>query len=182
MKELIFITGNKHKLEEVQDILKDYKIIQENIDLPEIQELDAEKVMFEKMKVAEKKIKKPFFIEDTCFCVDAWNGLPGPLIKWFMETVKPPGIHKMLSAYENKKARGICTIGYKEPGKKAVFFTGEIPGQVVSEAGSERFYWDRIFIPEGQKRRFSEMTIEEKNKISHRTKAVLKFKQFLEKN
>jgi len=83
---LYFITGNKNKFHEVQMVLPN--IQQLNIDLPEIQSLNSQEVLSEKLKIAHTlHLDKSFIVEDTSLVFDAWNGLPGPLIKWYLETV-----------------------------------------------------------------------------------------------
>lgn len=176
--KLYFITGNKNKLEEIRNIfsdLSDIEIENLNIDLPEIQELDSKKVILEKIDVAKKEGLKNIFVEDTSLCFDYLNGFPGPLIKWLYTTAGPQKISEMLKP--NNKATAIVSIGYYD-GKDTHFFEGRIDGTIVTPRGDDRFAWDLIFMPNGYDKTFAEMTIEEKNKISMRQKAVLKFKEY----
>lgn len=175
--KLYFITVNKNKLAEVRSIfsdLSDIEIESLSIDLPEIQELDSKKVIQEKINVAKKEGLKDIFVEDTSLCFEYFNGFPGPLIKWLYTTAGPQKISEMLKP--NNKATAIVSIGYYD-GEDTHFFEGRIEGTIVSPRGDDRFAWDLIFMPNGYDRTFAEMTIEEKNKISMRQKAVLKFKE-----
>lgn len=66
------------------------------VDLPEYQG-EIEEISREKCRVATKQIEGPVLVEDTSLCFDALGGLPGPYIKWFLEKLKPEGLHKMLA-------------------------------------------------------------------------------------
>ena len=83
--KIFFITGNKNKLAEVHAIIKNVE--QLDIDLPEIQELDPHKIIQAKVAQAFTHHAGPFIVEDTGLYLDCLHGLPGPLIKWFMEAV-----------------------------------------------------------------------------------------------
>lgn len=180
--KLYFITGNKNKLLEIRSIFSDIPEIEIeslNLDLPEIQELDSKKVIQEKINIAKKEGLKNIFVEDTSLCFEYLNGFPGPLIKWLYATAGPQKISEMVKP--NNKATAIVSIGYFD-GLNIYFFDGRIDGKIVSPRGDGRFAWDLIFMPEGYNKTFAEMSIEEKNKISMRQKAVFKFKShFLNK-
>jgi inosine/xanthosine triphosphate pyrophosphatase family protein len=77
---IYFITGNKNKFAEVKNMLPEVEQLE--LDLEEIQEFDAHKVIQAKMKEAFKHYKSgdAFIIEDTSLYLDGLNGLPGPLI------------------------------------------------------------------------------------------------------
>jgi non-canonical purine NTP pyrophosphatase (RdgB/HAM1 family) len=77
----------------------------------------------------------------------------------------------------NFQAEAKATIGYSD-GKEILFFEGIVRGKVVEEKGESDFGWDPIFQPEGFSKTFAEMAPEEKNKISHRGKAVRAFKEY----
>ena len=179
MKDLIFITGNLNKLEEARKILPEFNILQEDTDLPEVQELNAEVIIREKIRTALKLFDKPVFVEDTSLYLDELNGLPGPLIKWFIKSIHCRGIVDMLSAFKNKSAKAACLIGYGEPPNKILVFKGEIKGEIVEPRGETKFGWDPIFQPIDSEDTFAEMSKVEKNKISHRAKAFQAFKEYL---
>ena len=148
-----------------------------NIDLPEIQGSDLE-IIKNKVIEASKNINVPFIVEDTSLEFDALNGLPGPYIKWFLKGIGNVGLHKLLDGYENKKAKAICNVAYYD-GLNIEIFRGVVNGTIVTEGGKDGFGWDRIFVPDGYDKRFSEMSPEFKNTISHRGVALDTFKDFL---
>lgn len=175
---LYFITGNKGKLAEVQSILGDVEAL--DIDLPEIQELDAHKIIKAKLEEAQKHQSGEFIVEDTSLYFECLNGLPGPLIKWFMKTVGNEGLYKITEAFSNFEAEAKTIIGYSDLEGNINFFEGSIKGKVVSPRG-EGFGWDPIFQPEGYSKTFGELTAEEKNSISMRKVAIEKLKKHLAK-
>lgn len=176
---LHFITGNEHKLKEAQLILPDIDNVV--FDLPEIQSLDPQKIIAEKLKAATKEHQGEFFIEDVSLYITCLNGFPGPLIKWLLESLKVEGLANLVHNYENHEATVKAVIGYSN-GTDIHFFTGEVHGKIVSPRGNSKFGFDPIFQPNDHNLTFAEMKTEEKNLISHRNKALKKLKEFLEKH
>ncbi|MBU0459389.1 MAG: non-canonical purine NTP pyrophosphatase [Nanoarchaeota archaeon] len=176
---IYFITGNVGKLREVQAVIPGVEGIELN--LPEIQDSDAQKVIAEKIEAAARNNPGNFFVEDVSVHLDCLNGFPGPLIKWFLKSLGNQGIYELVNKHHNDTVVVKSAIGYYD-GKEAHFFVGEIKGKVVSPRGESSFGWDPIFQPEGYEKTFAEMTLEEKNEISHRKMALMKFKEFLEKH
>ena len=174
---LYFITGNKSKFEEVKSILGNVE--QLDIDLPEIQEIDARKIIKAKLLEALRHRKGEFFVEDTSLYLDCLKGLPGPLIKWFLKTIGNEGLYKITEKLGNNKAEAKTIIGYAKGGE-IHFFEGKITGKIVSPRGTG-FGWDPIFQPGGFSKTFGEMTSHEKNKISMRKAALTKLKDYLER-
>lgn len=181
MDKLIFVTGNKSKVKEARMILSDFEIEQKEMEIPELQG-HRDIVIKEKARLAAEKLSEACFVEDTSLCFTALNDLPGVYIKEFANRLRLDGLVKMLSAYEDKSAKAIVMIGFCEPGKEPICFEGVIKGTIVEPRGEKRFVWDPIFQPDGYDKTFAEMSQEEKNKISHRKKALVKFKEFLEDN
>lgn len=176
MDKLYFITGNINKFNEAKSIIPEIEQI--DFDLPEIQELDSRKIIEEKLNEAIKNNSGNFFCEDTSLYINCLNGLPGPLIKWFLEKLGNKGIYDLISKYENKSAYAKTIVGYVEDGK-IIFFEGQVNGKIVEPKSETSFGWDPIFQPEGYEKTFAEMSLEEKNKISMRKEALIKLKNYL---
>jgi inosine triphosphate pyrophosphatase len=179
-----FITGNIKKYLELEKIIPNLK--QVNLDLIEIQELDAKKIIEHKLLEAkrkfiqEKKIKDAVFIvEDTSLYLDCMKGLPGPLIKWFLQTIGNEGLYNIAKNSKNYKAEARTLIGFYDSGK-IKYFQGIVKGRIVKPRKSD-FGWDALFKPEGHTKVMGEMTKDEKNSISMRGKAAGKLKEYLEK-
>ncbi|CAK5085866.1 unnamed protein product [Meloidogyne enterolobii] len=153
VRNLKFVTSNQNKLKELKALLgSSFNVEHIGLDLPEFQG-EPDEIVAKKCEHAVKQIEGPVLVEDTCLCFNAFGGLPGPYIKWFLEKLKPEGLIKLL---------------------------GRTEGIIVEPRGSRQFGWDPCFMPNGFEKTFAEMTSEEKNKISHRGKALEKLKEFLE--
>lgn len=174
---LYFITGNKHKFSEVKAILGDVE--QLDIDLPEIQELDPENIVEAKLLEALKHKKGEFIVEDTSLHMECLKGLPGPLIKWFIQAMGIEGIAEMAARMGDNTAKARTIIGYAKNKDKIHYFEGTVQGQIVFPKAESPFEWDPIFQPEGYDVSFAEMSRENKNKISMRRKALNGLKEFL---
>jgi len=175
---LYFITGNKNKFSEVKAIIPNVE--QLDIDLPEIQDIDAKKIIRAKLLEALNYKQAEFIVEDTSLYLECLNGLPGPLIKWFMKTIGNDGLFNIAEKLGNNKAEAKTIIGYAKNPKEIYYFEGSVKGKIVSPRGKSGFGWDPIFQPEGFSKSFAELTPEEKNKISMRRIALNKLKEFLE--
>jgi inosine triphosphate pyrophosphatase len=177
-KQIIIATGNKNKLKEFQDLLNGYNVMSVPVEVKEIQGT-AEEVILEKAKQTYNVLKKRCIVEDTSFEFEEWNGLPGPYIKDFLRHL---GYAKLAHLTTNKNAKTVCLVALANSPDDIVIFRGEVSGKVAEEKGDNGFQFDRVFIPDGYDKRFSEMSFEEKNKISHRHKAIAKLKEYLDKN
>ncbi|EAA26727.1 putative inosine triphosphate pyrophosphatase [Neurospora crassa] len=175
-----FITGNANKLGEVKAILEPaIQVENQALDLLEIQGT-LEEVTLDKCRRAADLVQGPVLVEDTCLCFNALKGLPGPYIKWFMNSLGHEGLNNLLAAYEDKSAKAVCTFGYSAgPGHEPILFQGITDGKIVPPRGPPNFGWDAIFEYEGQT--YAEMDKAEKNKISHRAKALAKLQEWFAK-
>ena len=176
---IYFITGNKNKFDEAKMILPE--IEQLEMDLPEIQEIDAHKIIKAKLEEALKHKEGEFIVEDTSLYLDCLNSLPGPLIKWFLQTIGNEGLVNLTVKLGNNKAIAKTIIGYAENEDEVYFFEGTIQGKIVEVSGQTKFGWDPIFMPDSHDFTFEQMGKEEKNKISMRRQALDKLKEFLNK-
>lgn len=182
-KPITFVTGNAKKLEEVIAILGTnfpYKVVNAKLDLPELQG-EINEISIKKAKEAAKCIKGPVIVEDTSLCFNAMKGLPGPYIKWFLDKLQPEGLHKMLMGFEDKTAIAVCTFAYHpgdSPDDKVLLFQGRTDGVIVEPRGRRDFGWDPVFQPDGYNVTYAEMPKEEKNKISHRYRALKKMQDY----
>ena len=176
--QLKFVTGNTGKVRELRTILNT-DAAQLPLHLPEIQAIDVDDVIRCKAEQAYKEVGTPVLVEDTGLTFAAWNGLPGALVKWFMDTVGSHGICQMLKGEKNRCAIAKCTFDLYD-GKEHHLFSGIVHGTLAYEPrGEGGFGWDDIFIPEGYNRTFAEMSKEEKDLISMRKLALDKLQKFV---
>ncbi|KAF8394194.1 hypothetical protein HHK36_020401 [Tetracentron sinense] len=146
------------------------------ITVPELQG-EPEDISKEKARLAANEVNGPVLVEDTCLCFNALKGLPGPYIKWFLQKIGHEGLNNLLMAYEDKSAYALCVFSLAlGPNMEPVTFLGKTPGKIVPPRGPNDFGWDPIFQPDGYEQTYAEMPKEEKNKISHRSKALAQVK------
>jgi len=176
--KLYFVTGNKTKFQEVQSMLPE--IEQLDIDLPEIQEIDAKEIIKYKLQEALNHVEGSFLVEDTSLYMDCLQGLPGPLVKWFLKTIDNRGMAELAEKLGNNKAQAKTIIGYAKSKEEPHFFEGVIQGTIAPPVGEYQFGWDPIFKPEGYEKTFAQMGSEEKSNISMRRLAVQQLQEFLQ--
>jgi non-canonical purine NTP pyrophosphatase (RdgB/HAM1 family) len=173
---LYFVTGNRRKFAEVQSILSDVE--QLDMDLPEIQDLDAKKVIQAKLAVARSYRAIELLVEDTSLSFRCLNGLPGPLIKWFLQALGDNGLYHVVHLLGDDRAEARTVIGYAASTGEVHFFEATLPGCIVAPRGENGFGWDRVFKPEGAEKTFAEMSDAEKNACSMRRAALDQFRRF----
>ena len=122
---------------------------------------------------------KPVLVEGTSLTFVALGQLPGALVKWFLQSMGVNGLCKMLGEDKSREAIAKTAFGYCD-GKKIIIATGELKGTIAEHPrGEQGFGWDPIFIPQGHKLTFAEMSPEQKNEISMRRLALENLKPFL---
>ncbi len=187
--ELVFVSHNPHKVEEIKEILapgfslKGLGDICCKEDIPEPHQTLEENAL-EKARYVNRKFGVNCFADDTGLEVDALNGLPGVHSARFAGEAKDSeaNIRKLLKNLEGKKnrrARFRTVIALIISGKEYLF-EGVVNGHITLEkAGKEGFGYDPVFIPEGYQTTFAQMPLPEKNRISHRGRAIKKLTRFL---
>lgn len=191
MKELVFATNNKHKLQEVSEMLDGIVLIKSLNDIslagdiPETADtLDGNAL--QKAQWVYERTGLDCFADDTGLEVEALDGRPGVYSARYAgeHCSFDDNINKMLSEMQGKTNRRacfrtvICLIENGEPR----YFEGRVDGQILTERyGKEGFGYDPIFMPDRFAVSFAEMPLEVKNHISHRGKAVAKLVEYLKK-
>jgi XTP/dITP diphosphohydrolase len=177
---LYFVTSNENKVKESERILG-LEIDKLPLDIKEIQTLEVEEVAEDKAKRAFEQIKKPVAAEDTGFYLEAWNGFPGALIKWVLEALGNEGLCRAFQETNRTVKVKTCICLYNA--REIKTFCGEVKGKIPAKPKGERgFGWDSIFQPDGYEKTFAEMSPEEKDSISMRKLALVKMKEFLDRN
>lgn len=191
--KIVLASRNEKKLEELKRILKDLEIeILSLKDFPSLQEVIEDGLTFEenalkKARYVSMMTGLPALADDSGLEVEALGGAPGVFSARYAgeNATDEENIDKLLSALRNvpfseRKARFVCCIALVYPNGEEYIFKGEIKG-FISETprGHQGFGYDPIFQPEGHNRTFAEMSQQEKDAISHRSKALKKFKDFL---
>jgi XTP/dITP diphosphohydrolase len=188
--KLIFATNNQHKVDEIQSAIGhaleviSLKQAGIDIDIPEPHDtLEANAA--EKSQTIHRLTGENCFSEDTGLEVEALNGEPGVHSARYAGEDKAfdKNIDKLLSKLGNtthRNARFRTVISLIWEGREW-FFEGICEGAITRERhGEGGFGYDPVFIPAGHTRTFAEMSLEEKNGISHRTIAAGKLVAFLQ--
>ncbi len=187
--ELVFATHNQGKLLEVQRLLpKSIKLLSlEDIscheDIPETGETLEENALV-KAEYVTSRYGYDCFADDTGLLVDTLNGAPGVLSARYAGPEKDPEANmakllREMAGAENRKAHFKTVIALIMQGKSKLF-TGMAEGNIIEKArGDQGFGYDPIFSPLGDQRTFAEMSLSEKNRISHRGKALEKLITYL---
>ena len=187
MQILYFITGNIHKFNEISMLFEqeNTKFILKQIDLEtlEIQSNSVQDVAITKLKSVMKELNTSCFVEDAGFFIDSpLKGFPGVYSSYVMKTLGNEGILRLITDYGTSKAHFMTVIAlYFKPHDKIYTFEGSVYGKISKEIrGNQGFGFDPIFIPDNlQNKTFAELNSTEKNKISHRGKAMHKLIEFL---
>ncbi len=190
MIELIFASHNKNKAQEIEkklasiykintldDIGIHEEIIEDGLTLPANAIIKAEHVF--------NKTNKDCFADDTGLMVEALNGEPGVFSARYAGKDKIDNnnmdlLLKNLNGIENRNAKFVTAICLIYQGVQHMV-EGELHGKIIdTKKGSHGFGYDPIFMPDGYDITLAEMDMVEKNKISHRAKAIDKMKLLLE--
>jgi XTP/dITP diphosphohydrolase len=167
---LLFVTGNPGKLAEARR-LSGRELGSIALDLPEIQSLDFEEVLAEKSRAAFAAVGSPVIVEEAGLEISAWNGFPGPLVRWMLEAVGAEGLARTALALHDPRARAVSILAWTD-GERTVRARGETDGTLVLPArGEHGFGFDPVFQPQGSGLTFGEMSGAEKDRFSHRGKA-----------
>ena len=190
-KKLVFATNNAHKLEEIRAILGEQmevlslKDIHCEADIPETADTLEGNARL-KAEYVYQHFGLDCFADDTGLEVEALNGAPGVYSARYAggeghnsEANMKKLLHE-LEGVTNRKARFRTAICLIENGKEHLF-EGIVNGQIIEQRqGTAGFGYDPVFMPEGYSQTFAEMGNEEKNKISHRARAVHELCQYLQ--
>ena len=191
MKEILFFSNNKNKIVEITNLIKSLpvKILNlghfDKIKSPEETGLTFEENANIKSLHGLNKFNIACFADDSGICIEAINNKPGVNSKEFLEKKNNSNLvleeiifaakeQKNFSAYFQST---ICLSLKKE---NHIFFTGKIHGKISEKIkGVGGFGYDPIFIPNDHNITFAEMSLERKNKLSHRAIAVKKLLSYL---
>lgn len=171
---IAFVTTNEGKFREVSAILADagVKLVHEDRSYPEIQTDRLEKVVRFAATVLDDQIKGEYLIDDSGLFLDAFGGFPGVYSSYVYKRLGCAGILKLLEGSKTRAATFETVFLLRRGGAHEVFH-GECRGTItLEERGRGGFGFDPIFVPEGTTKTFAEMSLAEKNRVSHRARAV----------
>lgn len=189
MRELIFATHNKHKSDEVARMIGDLYDVKDlsqtgiDEDIPETGTTLESNARLKACYVYDR-LGVNVFADDTGLEVEALDGQPGVITARYAgpECDSVKNMQKLLAELENEDNRRaqFRTVICLKIGESEYLFEGVVKGTITRKfSGKEGFGYDPIFMPDGYNQTFAEMSMEEKNKISHRGRAVEKLVKFL---
>ncbi|MCX6196103.1 MAG: non-canonical purine NTP diphosphatase [Flavobacteriia bacterium] len=187
--KLVFATQNENKAQEIQSLLPEYfkiitlKDIRCFDEIPETAEtLEGNSLL--KASFISETYNLNCFADDTGLEIEALDNRPGVYSARYAgpEKSAAANINKVLLELEGKTARNaqFRTLITLILNKSTFSFEGIVRGEIISEKrGENGFGYDPIFVPEGEIKTFAEMSLEDKNKHSHRARAFQKMIVFL---
>jgi XTP/dITP diphosphohydrolase len=185
-KEIIVVTSNPQKALEINQALEKFGItaVRYNADLIEIQGLRIEDIIKYKVEQAYALVKKPVIVDDTGIFFAGFNHFPGAYCRYMFMALGFNGLFKLITL--GQKAYFSSFIAYKASANSPVkLFNGKCHGTLITELRGQRkakMPYDNIFIPKGDTRTFSQMSVADKQQYDHRSKAVRKLAHYLAKD
>lgn len=174
MKEIIFVTHNKGKIESAKKIFKDVNFEIYNYELEEPRSDDIKYISKYKVEQAYNIIKKPCISLDCGFWIDELNGFPRAFVNFALDTIGIKGLLKLMDGIENRKCKFTECLSYYD-GNQVNQFMGEHEGTLsreilgidTSKKWSDLWY---IFIPAGYTKTLAQMTEDEReNRIKYKS-------------
>ncbi|MCK4718167.1 MAG: XTP/dITP diphosphatase, partial [Thermoplasmata archaeon] len=165
---LLFVTSNENKVRELEARLArfGYSIEQADIGYPEIQADTLDEVAAHGLHMLSASGERNVIIEDSGLFIDALDGFPGVFSAYVFDTLGNKGILRLLRKEKDRRARFVTVIGMLLDGQEH-YVRGVCEGSIALEpCGKGGFGYDPIFIPDGERRTFGEMSREEKNAFS----------------
>ncbi len=181
-KVVFFVTTNYHKFNEARYTLAKFNIATAmlKIKVSEIQDNNIENIAKTSALIAMQKSHLPIIVEDAGLFIESLNGFPGPYSKYVYDTIGIEGILTLLMNKENRKCYFKSAVVFSNPKGEVKCFLGTVEGTITDKIrGTNGFGFDPIFEPKDKPgKTFGEITIKEKNRISHRSKALKKFAEW----
>ena len=187
---LLFASQNRHKIEEIKPLLPPYIEVLSLSEVKYFEEIPETSPTLEgnalqKAQFIFEKFQMPCFADDTGLEIEALEGRPGVYSARYAGEDKSADdniqkILRELEGVENRSAVFKTVIALVGVSDKPILFEGIVKGSITKDKrGSNGFGYDPVFMPEGYSKTFAQMSLEEKNKLSHRSRAVKKFAEWL---
>ena len=191
--KIIIATQNPHKVEEIREIAKlygmsgiEFEAIDSSLEFnPDENGQTFEENSFIKAKEANRLTGEYTLADDSGLCVESLDGAPGIHSARYADTAQKR-IDKLLDALknsQNRKAKFVCALTFINPSGEVEFTTrGECVGEIATtQSGTHGFGYDPVFLVDGTSKTMADMAEDEKNKISHRSRAMQKLFDYLKK-
>ena len=186
---IIIASSNKHKIEEINEMVKDLNI---NIISASEYNIDMDKVIEDgdtfvdnaliKARYLASKLDEYVLADDSGLCLESSDVL-GVHTARYKKELSYSDRHKIIYdlVKDNPKASFKCSLALITPSKEEIIVTGEVKGEIMEPNGLNGFAYDPIFFSYELNKRFGEATNEEKNSVSHRGRAICELVKELRK-
>jgi XTP/dITP diphosphohydrolase len=175
--KIYLVTSNQGKLKEFRSVLQPlgYEVEHSTEDCDEIQADTLQEVVLSCLQQLKAKGLRDFVIDDSGLFVHSLKGFPGVYSAYALRTIGLDGVLRLLDGIGDRSAYFECCIGASVGGEEFTV-TGRCDGSMaLRPSGTDGFGFDPLFVPSGYAQTFAEISIGEKNRISHRGKAVQAF-------
>lgn len=186
-KKLFFVTSNPYKVEEAREAFEaaglDLPLEQAAVDAPELQADTLPEVARFTCEQVRQRFRGDFFLEDAGLFVDALDGFPGVYSSYVFGTVGLEGLLRLMEDVPEgeRTARFESCVALQVGKGKPKLFLGTCEGRILDQVREGRaFGFDPVFAPAGDDRAFSEIPLDEKNKLSHRGQALAQLVEHLQ--
>ena len=171
------VTGNAHKAVEIAAFFGgSIGVTHVALDIPEHRSNDVGEIAREKARYAYDRLQMPLIVDDTAFAIDALNGFPGPYAAYVLGAIGNAGILKLMEGVADRNARFTTAIAFADE-RCIKIFSGTIMGTIAyAPHGTGGFGYDPIFEVNG--RTLAELTLAEKSAMSHRSRALVAFRDW----
>jgi len=180
--KLWLVTSNEHKYIELSEVLSSFGVKLEMLSTgkAEVRHEDIGVIALQAARLAYRTYRLPLIVDDSGLYIEVLGGFPGPYSNYVYSTLGLRGILKLMEGVSNRRACFQAAIAAIIPPFEKVF-RGSVCGNIALEPrGTQGFGFDPIFIPEGGGgRTFAEMSVEEKNLLSHRARAARSLGEWL---
>lgn len=166
--EITYVTGNQFKVLVATKYLKPLgiKVINNDLDIPEIQADSIEEISIHSATEASKVLNKDVLVNDSGLIVPSLNNFPGPYSKYAEQTLKEDGLLKLMKDITNREAYFIEVLTYKKVNEEPIVIISKTLGSIAKEPkGSFGWSFDKIFIPKGETKTLAQFPEEERYKF-----------------
>lgn len=178
MNKVLLASRNSIKIEEVRTVFPDIGVLQH--ELLEIQAVDVRSVVEHKLdQVAALRLPVPVMVEDTGLAVAAWNGLPGALVKWFVDGMGAQRLREAFPGPEPVTAVATSAVGVVFDGERAIW-EGHTEGRLVDSRG-QLGGWTPIFEVAGTGRTLGEMDFDTRMRWTMRREPLREARDWISK-
>lgn len=156
--KLAFVTGNAHKLRDLEEACKPFGIEVEQLDLPvdEIQSFDTDKIALHKAKQAYRLAERPVVVQDTFWNILALRGFPGAYMRYINDWLKPEDFLVLMKGKADRTVIRTHTVAYYD-GKRSKLFSRDFMGQIIDRPRGEGDAISRVVAPAGHTETIAEV-------------------------